>query len=156
MTHSYYGSASRVLPRRISRDYGRDRNGVTNAAYISMTQPFAAGSLLSSVDDLALWNEALLSNALIKKESRERAWTPFKLNDGTNTGYGYGWSISEYEGHRLVEHGGGIMGFSTYGMLSPTTGCSSSCSPTAPSKDRAPRLSPRKIADLVLERQAQE
>ena len=150
MTHSYYGSASRVLPRRIP-GYGRDRNGFTNAAYISMTQPFAAGSLLSSVDDLALWNEALLSNALIKKESRERAWTPFKLNDGTNTGYGYGWSISEYEGHRLVEHGGGIMGFSTYGMLFPDDRVLIVLLTNSAIEDRAPAPFAEKIADLVLD-----
>ncbi len=150
MTHSYYGSASRILPRRIP-GYGRDRNGFTNSAYISMTQPFAAGSLLASVDDMALWNEALLSNTLIKKESRERAWTPFKLNDGTNTGYGYGWWISDYEGHRLVEHGGGIMGFSTYGMLFPEDRMLIVLLTNSAIEDRAPAPFAEKIADLVLD-----
>jgi CubicO group peptidase (beta-lactamase class C family) len=118
MTHSYYGSASRVLPWRIP-GYDAEGKAFVNAPYISMTQPYAAGSLLSSVDDLVLWYEGLLSGKLIKRESLERAWTPFKLNDGSNTGYGYGWAVSDYRGHRLIEHGGGIMGFSTYGMLFP-------------------------------------
>lgn len=118
MNHSYYGSASRVLPRRIP-GYGRDARGFINAPYISMTQPYSAGSLLSSVDDLALWNDAILAGKLIKKESLAPAWTAYTLKDGTSAGYGYGWSVSDYEGHRLIEHGGGIMGFSTYGMLFP-------------------------------------
>ena len=149
MKHSYYGSAMRVLPRRIP-GYGLDRNGFANAPYISMTQPYAAGSLLSSVDDLALWNEALLSNTLIKKESLARAWTPFKLNDGTNSGYGYGWEISDYEGHRLIEHGGGIMGFSTYGMLFPDDRISIVLLTNSAIENRSPAPFAEKVADLVL------
>lgn len=149
MKHSYYGSASHVLPRRIP-GYGRDRTGFVNAAFISMTQPFAAGSLLSSVDDLALWNEALLANTLIKKESLDRAWTPFKLNDGTNTGYGYGWSISNYEGRRLIEHGGGIMGFSTYGMLFPDDRVLIVLLTNSAVEGRDPEPFAVQVADLVL------
>jgi CubicO group peptidase (beta-lactamase class C family) len=149
MKHSYYGSASRVLSRRIP-GYGRDRSGFFNAPCISMTQPYAAGSLLSSVDDLALWNEALLANTLVKKESLERAWAPFKLNDGTSTGYGYGWSISDYQGHRLIEHGGGIMGFSTYGMLFPEDRALILLLTNSAIEDRAPAPFAEKIADLVL------
>ncbi|MGD0783119.1 MAG: serine hydrolase domain-containing protein, partial [Candidatus Aminicenantales bacterium] len=149
MTHSYYGSAARLLPRRIP-GYGRDRNGFFNAPYISMTQPYAAGSLLSSVDDLALWNEALLAGKLITKESRDRAWTPFTLNDGAATGYGYGWGISDYEGHRLIEHGGGIMGFSTYGMLFPDDGAFILLLTNSAIEDRAPAPFAAQVADLVL------
>ena len=118
MTHSYYGSASRILPRRIP-GYQKEGDVYINAPYLSMTQPYAAGSLLSSVDDMALWYAALAENKLIKKESLEKAWTPFKLNDGSNSGYGYGWESMTYKGHRLIEHGGGIMGFTTYAMIFP-------------------------------------
>jgi CubicO group peptidase (beta-lactamase class C family)/uncharacterized protein YneR len=118
MNHSYYGSSSRVILRRIP-GYSKGGAGFENAPYISMTQPYAAGSLLSSVDDLAIWNEALLAGKLIKRETLEKAFTPYKLKDGTTTGYGYGWFISNYEGHRIIEHGGGIMGFTTYTLLLP-------------------------------------
>jgi len=118
MKNSFYGSASRIIPRRIP-GYDMGRDGVVNAEYLSMTQPYAAGSLLSNVDDLALWNEALLAGKPIKRATLERAWTPYKLKDGTNTRYGYGWSISEFEGRRLIGHGGGINGFSTNGILFP-------------------------------------
>jgi CubicO group peptidase (beta-lactamase class C family) len=118
MKHSYYGSASRVILRRIP-GYSKGKIGFENAPYISMTQPYAGGSLLSSVDDLAVWDEALLSGKLIKRETLERAFTPYKLKDGSTTGYGYGWFISNYEGHRIIEHGGGIMGFTTHTLLLP-------------------------------------
>ena len=119
LKNSYYGSASRVIPRRIP-GYGPGPNDTfLNAEYLSMTQPYAAGSLLTNVDDLAVWNDALLSGRLIKRESLERAWTPFKLKDGTSTGYGYGWTIGEYAGHRMIRHGGGIHGFTSDGILFP-------------------------------------
>lgn len=118
MKHSYYGSFSRIIPRRIP-GYSKGKTGFENAPFLSMTQPYAAGSLLSSVDDLAIWSEALLAGKLIKREILERAFTSCKLKDGADSRYGYGWSISKYEGHRLIEHGGGIMGFTTHIILMP-------------------------------------
>jgi D-alanyl-D-alanine carboxypeptidase len=46
-------------------------------------------------------------------------FTPFKLKNGQSTGYGCGWMISEYEGHRLMEHGGGINGFAGHVLRLP-------------------------------------
>ena len=39
------------------------------------------------------WIKALHSYALVKKETLERAFTPFILSDGTPTNYGFGWFI---------------------------------------------------------------
>lgn len=119
LEHTYYGSYLRIIPRRIPGYGPGPNNTFLNAAYLSMTQPYAAGSLLSTVDDLALWNEALLAGKLIKRETLEKAWTPYKLKDGSSSGYGYGWSIGEYEGRRMIRHGGGINGFSSDGILFP-------------------------------------
>jgi len=78
-----------------------------------MNAPFAAGGLISSVDDLALWDRAIADHELLKKESWARVFTPAQLKDGTATHYGFGWVIGAWEGHRIVSHGGGIPGFST-------------------------------------------
>lgn len=119
LKHTTYGSATRIIPRRVP-GYGPGVNNTfLNADFLSMTQPYAAGSLLSSVDDLAAWNQALLAGKLIKRETLERAWTPYKLADGTSTGYGYGWAIGAYEGRRMIQHGGGIPGFTSVGILFP-------------------------------------
>jgi CubicO group peptidase (beta-lactamase class C family) len=118
MKHSLYDSTSQIIPRR-ARGYAKGNSGFENAPYLSMTQPYAAGSLISSVDDLAVWTEALLAGKLIKRENLEKAFTSYKLNDGTDTRYGYGWFISSHEGHRLIEHGGGINGFTSYALIMP-------------------------------------
>ncbi len=118
MKHSFYDDTARVIPRRVT-GYSKSGGGHINAAYLSMTQPHAAGALLSSVDDLALWDAALYTNKLVKQETLKRAWTPVKLNDGKLTRYGYGWATSSYEGHRIIEHGGGINGFATDALRLP-------------------------------------
>jgi hypothetical protein len=40
-------------------------------------------------------------------------WTPTRLSNGEEAGYGFGWATSKVNGHRQVSHGGGIPGFST-------------------------------------------
>ncbi len=71
------------------------------------------------MDDLAAWNDALLAGKLIKPETLEKAWTDYKLKDGSSTGYGYGWMIGTFEGRRLITHGGGIHGFLSDGIIFP-------------------------------------
>lgn len=118
MKQSFYDDTARVIPRRVS-GYSKSPAGYVNAAYLSMTQPHAAGALVSTVDDLALWDAALRTDKLLKQETLKRAWTSAKLNDGRATHYGYGWRITSYEGHRIIEHGGGINGFATDALHLP-------------------------------------
>jgi len=121
MNHSYYDQTERIIPRRV-KGYARSAQGFQNAPYLSMTQPYAAGALASTVDDLALWNAALWNNKLLKKETLAKAHTSYKLRNGQSTGYGYGWMIGSYAGHRTIEHGGGIHGFATYELSLPEDG----------------------------------
>ncbi len=118
MAHSFYDNTARVIPRRVT-GYSKGKDGYINAPYLSMTQPHAAGALASSVDDLALWDAALYTDKLVKQETLKRAWTPAKLTNGKLTHYGFGWAMNSYEGHTVIEHGGGINGFSTYALRMP-------------------------------------
>lgn len=118
MTGSCYGSTEHVIPRRVP-GYQSGKGGFVNAPYLSMTQPYAAGSLLSTVDDLAVWSDAVFSGKLVKKEWLDKAFAPYKLKSGESSGYGYGWFFADFAGHRSVEHGGGINGFTSYEMTFP-------------------------------------
>ena len=118
MTHTYFDLPMKIIPGRVA-GYGKGVNGLENAAYISMTRPYAAGSLASTVDDLAKWDAALYTNDLIDQTTLKRAWTPFILNSGADNQYGYGWSICAYQGHTCIEHGGGIHGFNTFAIRIP-------------------------------------
>ena len=118
MSSSYYGSTEPIIPKRVP-GYTEDGGKVRNAGYLSMTQPYAAGSLSSTVDDLAKWDGALYTEKILKKASLEKAWTPFVLKSGERTKYGYGWGLGTLRGRRSIEHGGGIFGFSTYALRLP-------------------------------------
>ncbi|HSK80873.1 MAG TPA: serine hydrolase [Thermoanaerobaculia bacterium] len=113
MKDSRYGHAAELVSRR-AYGYGRDGENWKNADYLSMTQPYAAGSLLSTVDDLVLWDKALSGGTLLRKASLDRMFTAVKLNSGQSTRYGYGWAVFDWEGRRIVEHGGDIFGFTSY------------------------------------------
>jgi CubicO group peptidase (beta-lactamase class C family) len=118
MKATAYGDDGPILPKRAS-GYSRDGETVVNARYLSMTQPHAAGALVSTVDDLAAWDAALYTERLVKKASLEKAWTPAVTRDGKPTRYGYGWAVSTLRGSPALEHGGGIFGFSTYAIRLP-------------------------------------
>lgn len=116
---TYYGSARRIIPGRVS-GYERVRDGWRNAEYVSMTVPHAAGALLSTVDDLARWQDALDHGELVDPELLRRAQTSGVLTDGRATGYGYGWLIGRAFGRESIEHGGGIEGFRAYLLNIPS------------------------------------
>lgn len=77
---------------------------------MSMTQPFAAGAIESTVDDLAKWTQALSDGKVVDAKLLERAWTPYKPTGGSSD-YGYGWFIRTEAGERWIGHNGGINGF---------------------------------------------
>jgi len=99
-----------------AQGYQVDTTGVVNADFISMTQPFAAGALCSTVQDLLTWQRALAGDRLLRPGGYATMSTPGRLNNGTATGYGFGLGVNTQDGHRQIGHGGGINGFSA--MLS--------------------------------------
>ena len=119
LTHTSVLDPDRVTTGRVrGYEIGPDKV-LRNAGYISMTQPYAAGSIESNVDDLAKWNELLVAGKVIDKALLDRAWSEAKTKDGTPTGYGYGWNVRVEDGMHVVAHGGGITGFVSYGVLVP-------------------------------------
>jgi hypothetical protein len=118
MKNTRYGHSVEIVPRRVS-GYSKNTQGFRNADFISMTQPYAAGSLMSTVDDLAIWGRALRSEALLGKPSQDRMLTSYKLKSGLSVHYGYGMKVGDLEGERVLSHGGDINGFSSNITLVP-------------------------------------
>ena len=58
-----------------------------------------------------MWDQALYTETLVKKETLDLAFTPTTLNDGSVSEYGFGWSVSDRLGHTAVHHGGSWVGF---------------------------------------------
>ncbi|MBM3809470.1 MAG: beta-lactamase family protein [Acidimicrobiia bacterium] len=100
-----------ILPRRAAGYSGRGP-ALGNAMPIDMQQPYAAGSMYSTVEDLLEWDQSLYTTTLLPEAAKTVMWTPFLNN------YAYGWNIGQadpklFGGHRRMAHAGGINGFSS-------------------------------------------
>ena len=71
------------------------------------------GGLLSSVDDLLLWDRNFYDNKLGKGTLLKEMQTQGVLNNGKQIEYALGLFISKYRGLPVVEHGGALFGYRT-------------------------------------------
>lgn len=99
-----------IIPHRAA-GYEQTNHLHINRDY-DLTDIFAAGALVSTIEDLARWNLALDSTNLLSAASKTSMWETQKLNDGTATKYGLGWFIEVIEGRDVIGHGGATSGFS--------------------------------------------
>ena len=106
MKDSGYDSNSAIIPHRAA-GYSPGPNGPINAGYINMTVPLSAGGLYSTTEDLLRWEQGLFGGKLLSPASLQKMTTPFK-ND-----YACGLMVHTANGHKVIEHGGGIEGFNT-------------------------------------------
>ena len=72
---------------------------------------FAAGELAMTAHDLALWDQSLIAQSILKPESYKLMFTEVKLKDGKGTEYGLGVDVRDRDGHRSIEHSGEVSGF---------------------------------------------
>ena len=118
MPNSHYGSMVKLINNR-AYGYQESNGELVNAAYLSLTLPYAAGSIMSNVDDLLTWQKALNNNTLISRTTYEKAINGSKLNNGDRIPYGYGLNDGKIQGSKSIAHGGGIFGYNTMGIYLP-------------------------------------
>lgn len=107
-------SDPRTIILHRARGYGRAGDVFVNRDPVTASAAFSEGALMSSVLDLVKWDAALNGEALLKKSSLAKMWTPVKLNNGTTYPYGFGWSLGDTQRRKTISHGGGLPGFVTY------------------------------------------
>jgi D-alanyl-D-alanine carboxypeptidase len=112
LSQTYYCSQKPIIKHR-AQGYQRANRQLANAEYLSMTQPFSAGALCSTVGDLVAWQRALVGGKVVRPASYAAMTTPESLGDGKPLTYGYGLGVGTFEKRRRVSHGGGINGFNT-------------------------------------------
>ena len=110
LKNTFYETKKRPIPNWVA-GYQRGSDGYEPAMPLSMTQPYAAGSLASTVEDLYRWTRALHAGKVVSLELLKKAHTPTILPNGENTHYGYGWIMGNLLGSPTIEHDGGINGF---------------------------------------------
>ena len=118
------------------------------AAYLSMTQPFAAGALCSTVRDFLVWQRALHTGHVVSATSYALMTTPDTIANGRRLNYGFGLMAGHVGSHRVIEHSGGIFGFTTDQLWFPDDSLSVIVFTNTDGK--APGLLANAIADRVL------
>jgi CubicO group peptidase (beta-lactamase class C family) len=118
LTHTYTDSPNEIIPGRVY-GYMNNNGHFEKADYWSATLPYAAGAIISNVEDLYKWHKGLYEYKILKKEILEKAFTSFKLKNGLSTGYGYGWFIKKSNNFFSIEHSGGMVGFVTNEIYYP-------------------------------------
>jgi CubicO group peptidase (beta-lactamase class C family) len=118
MTFSNYANDKKIIQNRVA-SYSLGNQGFQNAVARNITNVYAAGAIQSTVEDFFKWHQALYSNKLVKKETLDKAFTPYQLKDGTKTDYGYGWRLGYVYESPSIWHGGLISGFGTMELYLP-------------------------------------
>jgi CubicO group peptidase (beta-lactamase class C family) len=106
MKDSGYDSNTAIILHRAS-GYSPGDKGTTNAGYIDMSIPLSAGGLYSTTEDLLRWEQGLMGGKLLSAASLQKMTTPFKSD------YAFGLAVHTANGHKVIEHNGGIEGFNT-------------------------------------------
>jgi CubicO group peptidase (beta-lactamase class C family) len=112
-----------IIPHR-TRFYSKSKTGtVVNADFLDSSYKIPGGGWLSSADDMAKFEIAILDDKLMKRSTRDLMWTPQQPSEpaaaGDRTGYALGWGTGETGGIHYVGHSGGQQGTSTFIMIAP-------------------------------------
>ena len=126
MTHTTRRDPWLVIPHRAAGYEFKD--GKYKQRDYDLTELFAAGAIVSTAEDVAKWDAALLGKTFLKASSSDLWWTAATLKNGKNVdnkrygepgSYGFGWFISTVNGHRNIGHSGITSGFSAANELFP-------------------------------------
>jgi serine beta-lactamase-like protein LACTB len=119
MTVTQADDNSAIIPHR-SRWYHQEKSGpVQNAGVLDSSYKIPGGGFVSSAEDMARYEEAMLADKLVKRSTRDLLWTAQKTTDGKITEYGMGWGVSQKFGLNRYGHTGGQQGTSTSIVLAP-------------------------------------
>jgi CubicO group peptidase (beta-lactamase class C family) len=113
MAHTrFYDDHRLVVPGRIpAYTPGSDGNFLVD--WSTNYETVGGGGLMSSVDDLLLWDRNFYENRLGKGTLLKEMQTRGVLNSGKQISYALGLELGTYRGLPIVEHNGAIFGYRT-------------------------------------------
>jgi CubicO group peptidase (beta-lactamase class C family) len=111
MTTARILSEADVIPNRAA-GYRLEGDEIKNQEWVSPSNNTTAdGAIYWTVLDLAKWADAQRRGAVLKAESWREMTTPVRLNSGKTFPYGFGLFIDDWNGKKVIDHGGAWQGF---------------------------------------------
>jgi len=95
---------SMIIPGRATGYTASDSGELGKA--VDFAASMGAGGMYSTVSDMALWTDNLHTGALGGRDLIDQMTASFVLNNGEETGYGFGMFIAELDGLAQFHHGG--------------------------------------------------
>jgi CubicO group peptidase (beta-lactamase class C family) len=105
-------------------EYNFDTKATRRLPFRDIDQVAPAGSINSSANDMAKWLEFVLGGGaaggkrLVSEKGYEE-WLKPQMKIGGKTSYGLGWFLQEWNGLKVVQHGGNIDGFNALVAMIP-------------------------------------
>jgi CubicO group peptidase (beta-lactamase class C family) len=119
MDHTQADDFFAIVPHR-TRWYHKDKSGaVHNAGVLDSSYKIPGGGLISSADDMANFEAAILADKLLKRSTRDLMWTVAQPAEGKPNHYALGWFIADKFGVHTAGHSGGQQGTDTDFVIAP-------------------------------------
>lgn len=113
MHHSFmggYAPADADLAQGCKPGAGQDAARIP-VRPIHEASTYGAGGVSTTLQDWALWDDALHDGRLLSSRAMEVMLTPQRLADGSSTGYGFGLFVDDFRRARRIQHTGQTQGF---------------------------------------------
>ena len=108
MTNTHFHDDHTLIVKNRAVGYSPTKDGFR--IDMSSWEHTGDGALLTTVEDLALWDQAFYDSKL-GKEIIEQLQIPGTLNSGKKLNYAFGLMVGEYKGLKTVGHGGSWAGY---------------------------------------------
>ncbi len=148
MSHTlFYDDHTLVVPGRVAA-YDSGPHDSFRVDWSTTYELVGGGGLMSTVDDLLLWDRNFYTNRLGKGTLVQELQTPGVLNNGSEISYAMGLDLGNYRGLPVVEHGGALFGYRTEFLRFPEQEFTVTC--LCNIADAVPENLAREVADLYL------
>jgi CubicO group peptidase (beta-lactamase class C family) len=148
MLHTlFYDDHTVVVPGRVAA-YD---SGAHNSFLVDWSTTYdivGGGGLMSTVDDLLLWDRNFYTNRLGKGTLTKELQTAGVLNNGNRISYAMGLDLGSYRGLPIVDHSGALFGYRTELLRFPEQKFTVICLCNIASA--VPENLARKVADIYL------
>lgn len=113
MSHTHFYDDNEVVVAGRVPAYEPGKDGAFKVSWSTNFEGVGDGGLMSSVDDLMLWDRNFYENRLGKGTLLKEMQTRGILNSGKPIEYALGLQVGNYRGLPTVEHGGALFGYRT-------------------------------------------
>src|SRR5271156_146920 len=148
MAHTlFYDDHTLVVPGRVAA-YDSSPHDTFRVDWSTTYEIVGGGGLMSTIDDLLLWDRNFYANRLGKGTLARELQTPGVLNNSNKISYAMGLDLGNYRGLPIVDHSGALFGYRTELLRFPEQKFSVICLCNIASA--VPENLARKVADIYL------